>query len=82
VLLLPLFRGFNPVYITNHIPKYCSIKNYIKLSFQRVLIHPYRRLNEGAMTVLFPLLHVVQKISERATFGNAAISTCRNLRLT
>jgi hypothetical protein len=34
------------------------------------------------MTVLFPLLHAVQKISERATFGNSAIPACRNLRLT
>jgi hypothetical protein len=34
------------------------------------------------MAILFPLLHVVQKISERATFGNSAISACRNLRLT
>jgi hypothetical protein len=34
------------------------------------------------MAVLFPLLHAVQKISERATFGNSAILACRNLRLT
>jgi hypothetical protein len=26
MLLLPLFHGFSPVYITKHIPKYCSIK--------------------------------------------------------
>jgi hypothetical protein len=79
VLLLPLFRGFSPVYITEHIPKYCSIENFIKLLFQWVLIHLNRSLNEGAMAVLFPLLHVVQKISERATFGNSAISACKNL---
>jgi hypothetical protein len=82
VLLLPLFHGFSPVYITEHIPKYCSIKDFIKLTFQRVLIHLNRSPNEGAMAVLFPLLHAVQKISERATFGNSAISACRNLRLT
>jgi hypothetical protein len=29
MLMLPLFRGFSPVYITEHIPKYCSIKNFI-----------------------------------------------------
>jgi hypothetical protein len=54
----------------------------IKLPFQRVLIHLNRSPNEGAMAVLFPLLHAVQKISERATLGNSAISACRNLRLT
>jgi hypothetical protein len=82
VLLLPLFRGFSPVYITEHIPKYYSIENFIKLPFQRVLIHLNRSPNEGAMAVLFPLLHAVQKFSERATFSNLAISACRNLRLT
>jgi hypothetical protein len=82
MLLLPLFRGFSPVYITEHIQKYCSIENFIKLPFQRVLIHLNRSPNEGVMAVLFPLLHAVQKISERATFGNSAIPACRNLRLT
>jgi hypothetical protein len=81
-VLLPLFRGFSPVYITEHIKKYCSIEKFIKLPFQRVLIHLNRSPNEGAMAVLFPLLRAVQKISERATFGNSAILACRNLRLT
>jgi hypothetical protein len=70
------------VYITKHIPKYCSIANFIKLPFQRVLIHLNWSPNEGVMAVLFPLLHAVQKISERATFGNSAIPACKNLRLT
>jgi hypothetical protein len=82
VLLLPLFRQISPVYITEHIPKYSSIQNVIKLCFQRVLIHLNRSPNDRGMAVLFPLLHAVQKISERATFGNSAISACRNLRLT
>jgi hypothetical protein len=82
MLLLPLFRGFSPVYITEHIQKYCFIENFINLPFQRVLIHLNQSSNEGVMPVLFPLLHVVQKISERATFGNPAIPACRNLRLT
>jgi hypothetical protein len=81
LLLLPLFRGFSPVYITEHIPKYCSIENFINLPFQRALIHLNRSPNEGAMAVLFLLLHAVQKISERATLGNPDISACRNLRL-
>jgi hypothetical protein len=54
MLLLPLFCGFSSVY-------------FIKLPFQRVLIHLNCSPNEGAMAVLFPLLHAVQKISERAT---------------
>jgi hypothetical protein len=82
LLLLPLFHGFSPVYITEHIPKYCSIENFIKLPFQWVLIHLNRSPNEGAMAVLFPLLHAVQKISEHATFDNSAIPACRNLRWT
>jgi hypothetical protein len=60
-VLLPLFRGFSPVYITEHIQKYCSIENFIKLPFQRVLIHLNRSPNEGVMAVFFPLLHAVQK---------------------
>jgi hypothetical protein len=70
------------VYITEHIQKYCSIENFIKFPFKRVLIHLNRSPNEGAMAVLFPLLHAVQKISERAPFGSSAIPGCRNLRLT
>jgi hypothetical protein len=76
------FSWISPVYITEHISKYYSIENFMKLTFQRVLIHLNRSPNEGVMAVLFPLLHAVQKISERATFGNSAISACRNLRLT
>jgi hypothetical protein len=55
---------------------------YTKILFQRVLIHLNRSPNEGAMAVLFPLLHAVQKILERSTFSNSAIPACRNLRLT
>jgi hypothetical protein len=61
MLLLPLFHGFSPVYITEHIPKYLSIENFIKLPFQWVLIHLNRSPNEGVMAVLFQLLHAVQK---------------------
>jgi hypothetical protein len=61
MLLLPLFRGFSPVYITEHIQKCCSIETFIKLPFQRVLIYLNRSPNEGVMTVLFLLLHAVQK---------------------
>jgi hypothetical protein len=70
------------MYIIEHIPKYCSIENFMKSHFQWVLIHLNRSPNEGAMAVLLPLLHAVKKISERATFCNLVISACRNLRLT
>jgi hypothetical protein len=79
-LLLPLLRGFTPAYRTEHIPKYSSIEKIIKLSFQRVLIRPNRSPNEGAMVV--SLRHcLLSRISARATFGDSAISACRNLRL-
>jgi hypothetical protein len=71
------FSWISPVYITEYIKKYYSVKKFIKLPFQRVLIHLNRSPNVGVMAVLFPLLH-----AERATFGNSAIPTCRNLRLT
>ena len=35
-LLLPLLRGISPVYSTEHIPKYSSVENFMKLPFQRV----------------------------------------------
>jgi hypothetical protein len=71
-VLQPLFRGFSPVYITEHIQKYCSIENFIKLPFQRVLIHLNRSPNEGVMTVLFPLLHMLFR-----KFQNAQPSVIR-----
>jgi hypothetical protein len=56
MLLLPLFHGFSPVYITKHIPKYCSTEKFIKLPFQRVLIHLNRIPNEGVMSVFVSAL--------------------------
>jgi hypothetical protein len=53
-----------------------------KITFPMVLIHLNRSPSEGAMAVLFLLLHAFQKIPECATFGDSAISVCRNLRLT
>jgi hypothetical protein len=51
MLLLPLPCGFPPVYIIERIPKYCSIENFIKLPFQRVLIYLNQSPYEGAMAV-------------------------------
>ena len=76
-LLLPLLRGFTPASRTEHIPKYSSIEKFIKLSFQRVLIRLNRSPNEGAMAV--SLQHCLL-FSARTTFGDSAISACRNLR--
>jgi hypothetical protein len=71
VLLRPLFHGFSPVYIIEHIPTYCFIENFIKLPFQWVLIHPNRSPNEGAIAVLFPLLQASRN------FQNAQPSVIR-----
>ena len=81
-LLLPLPRGFSPMYSTEHIPKYRSIENFMKLPFQRVVDHPKRSPNEWVMVVSILALRAVQKISECTTFNVLAIPTCRNLRLT
>jgi hypothetical protein len=79
-LLLLLLRGFTPASRTEHIPKYSSIENFVKLPFQRVLICLNQSLNEGAMAV--SLQHcLLSRISARATFGDSAISACRILRL-
>jgi hypothetical protein len=55
VLLLPVHHGFSPVYITELIPKYSSIKKFIKLPFQWVLIHLNRSSYEGGMAVSLQL---------------------------
>ena len=52
-LLLPLLHGISPVYSTEHIPKYSSIENFMKLSFQRVVIRFKRSPNEGVMSRKF-----------------------------
>jgi hypothetical protein len=79
-LFLPLLHGFTPASRTEHIPKYSSIKKFIKLPSQRVLIHLNRSPNEGAMVVSFQHC-LLSRISARATFGDSTISTCRDLRL-
>jgi hypothetical protein len=79
-LLLPLLHGFTHASRTDHIPKYSSIKKFIKLPFQRLLIRLNRSPNEGAMAV--SLQHcLLSRISACATIGDSAISACRNLRL-
>ena len=54
-ILLPLCcscLGFSPVYRIEHIPKYSSIENFMKLPFQQVVIRFKRSPNERVMTVL------------------------------
>ena len=51
-LLLPLLRGISHVYSTEHIQKYSSIENFMKLPFQQVIIRFKRSPNERVMTVL------------------------------
>jgi hypothetical protein len=77
-LLLTLLRGFTPASRTGHI--HSSIKDFIKLPFQWVLIRLDRSSNEGAMVV--SLQHcLLSRISACATIGDLAISACRNFRL-
>ena len=52
-LLLPLLRGLSPVYSTEHIPKYRSIEKFMKLLFQRVVIHLKPSSDVGVMPVSF-----------------------------
>ena len=52
-LLLPLLRGLSPVYSTEHIPKYRSIEKFMKLPFQRVVIHLKPSSDVGVMPVSF-----------------------------
>ena len=52
VLLLSLLRRISPVNSTEHIPKYRSIENFMKLPFQRVVTRFKRSPNERVMTVL------------------------------
>ena len=80
-LLLPLLRGISPVYSTEHIPKYISIEMFMKLPFQRVVIHLKPSPNEGVMPVSLLALRAVQKFSECTPFNELAITACRNLRL-
>jgi hypothetical protein len=50
--LLSLFHGFSPLSRTEHISKYSSVEKFMKLPFQRVVIHRKRSSNKGAMSVL------------------------------
>jgi hypothetical protein len=50
--LLSLFHGFPPLSRTEHISKYSSIENNMKLPFQRAVIHRTRSSNKEAMSVL------------------------------
>jgi hypothetical protein len=55
----------------------------MKLSFQHVLIHINRGLNEGVMVVcLFHFCFACCSDSERANIGDSTISAYRNTRLT
>jgi hypothetical protein len=79
-MLLLILRGFTAASRTEHIPKYSSIEKFIKLPFQRESFDLIRSPNEGDMVV--SLQHcLLWRISARATIGDSAISTCRNLWL-
>jgi hypothetical protein len=76
-LLLTLLCRLTPASRTEHIPKYSSVKKFINLPFQRVLIRLNQSPNEGSMAVL--LQHcLLSRIPARATFGDSIISACTN----
>lgn len=62
--------------------KYRSTEKFMKLPFQRVVIHHKRSPIEWVMLVSISSLRAVQKILECTTFNVLAIPTCRHLRLT
>ena len=51
--LLPILCGIYPIYSTEHIPKYRSIEKFMKLPFQRVVIHLKPSSDVGVMPVSF-----------------------------
>ena len=77
-----LFFEESLLYTQQNIYKYRSIEIFMKLSFQRVVIHLKPSPNEGVMPVSLLALRAVQKFSECTTFNVLAIPACRNLRLT
>jgi hypothetical protein len=81
--LLSLFHGFPLLSRTEHISKYSSIEKFMKLPFQRVVIHWKRSSNKGAMFVLlyFSAVCCPKLISGRVALGDLGIAACRNLWL-
>jgi hypothetical protein len=79
--LLSLFHGFPPLSRTKHISKYSSIEKFMKLAFQRVVIHQKRSSNKGAMSVLLQRC-VLSKTDFRTCCTRwSGITACRNRRL-
>jgi hypothetical protein len=79
--LLSLFHGFPPLSRTEHILNYSSIEKFMKLLFQRVVIHRKRSSNKGAMSVLLQRCVLSKLISGRVALGDSGITACRNLWL-
>jgi hypothetical protein len=79
--LLSLFHGFPPLCRTKHISKYRSIEKFMKLPFQRVVIHRKRSSNKGAMSVLLQRCVLSKTDFRTVALGDSGITACRNLRL-
>jgi hypothetical protein len=58
--LLSLFHGFPPLSRTEHISKYSSIENFMKLPFQHVVIHQETRFKQGSYVRFTSALRAVQ----------------------
>jgi hypothetical protein len=68
-----LNRTYTKIYI---------FEKFMKLPFQRLVIHLKRSSYEWAMVISILVLRAVQKISECTTFNVWTVPTCRKLRLT
>jgi hypothetical protein len=80
-LLAVTFSWISPLSRTEPIEKYSSIENFMKLPFQRVIIHRKRSSNKGALSVLLQRCVLSKTDFRRVVLGDSAIAACRNLRL-
>jgi hypothetical protein len=79
--LLSLFHRFPPLSRTEHISKYRSIEKFMKLPFQRVVIHEKRSSTRELCPFYFSVVCCAKLISGCVALGDSGITACRNLRL-
>jgi hypothetical protein len=81
ISLLSLFHGFPPLSRIEHISKYSSVENCMKLPFQRVVIHRKRSSKRELCPFYFSVVCCPKLISGRVALSDSGITACRNLRL-
>jgi hypothetical protein len=75
------FSWISPLSRIEHKSKYNSIQKFMKLSFQRVVIHRKSSSNKGAMSILLQRCVLSKTDFGRVALGGSVIAACRNLRL-